>query len=266
VNATEKKKSSRTTLPSGRKELQEIIETCNSISERKFNPFFLDVKLGVGTLRQYFPLWKTFEDHCLDAHAINRLSEVVRLQNTQLKFQSSALYADPDFVARKVEHMSEKKLAEVFLQSYHPVTGLEQLTSGAVADALDYWNLLLPIEERWKRRDYSQGKRPETTDTDALTGLGIHGKEFGKQLIGLWNDLRHLYDAEKKPIDYWKFVKGGSYQETVQRAYYVSFLVTYGYAKLQVDGDQMLLLPNSQPSEKAAPGAVSFPIPIPRES
>lgn len=265
MSSTEKTKSSRTTLSSGRKDLQEIIETCDSISERKFNPFFMDVKLGVGTLRQYFPLWQTFEDHCLDAHAINRLSEVVRLQNTQLKFQSSALYADPEFVARKVERMTEKRLAEVFLQSWHPITELEQLTNSTVADALDYWNLLLPIEERWKRREYSQGNQPETTDAEALTGLGIHGKEFGEQLISLWNDLRQLYSVEKKPVDYWKFVKGASYQDTVQRAYIVSFLVTYGYATLQLDGDQMVLVPNDEPSEKVALGAVSFPIPIPRE-
>lgn len=266
MSSTGKTKSGRATRASGRKELDELIETCDSISERKFNPFFLDVKLGVETLRQYFPLWETFEDHCLDAHTINRLSEVVRLQNTQLKFQSSALYADPEFVVRKVERMSEKRLAEVLLQSWHPVTELEQLTNNVVGDALDYWNLLLPIEERWKRRAYSEGNRPGTTDSETLTGLGIQGKEFGKQLISLWDDLRHLYDVEKKPIDYWRFVRRGSYQDTVQRAYYVSFLVTYGYAKLQPEGDQMLLIPNDQPSEKAASGAVSFPIPIPREN
>jgi hypothetical protein len=266
MSSTEKTKSGRTTRASGRKELEEIIETCDSISERKFNPFFLDVKLGVETLRQYFPLWETFEDHCLDAHTINRLSEVVRLQNTQLKFQSSALYADPEFVVRKVERMSEKRLAEVFLESWHPVTELEQLTNNVVGNALDYWNLLLPIEERWKRREYSEGNRPAIADPNALAGLGIQGKEFGKQLISLWEDLRHLFDTEKKPVEYWKFVKTGSYQDTVQRAYYVSFLVTYGYAKLQPDGDQMFLIPQDQPSEKAAAGAVSFPIPIPRES
>jgi hypothetical protein len=266
MTSAQKTKGNRSALSSGRKELKEIIETCNSISERKFNPFFLDVKLGVDTLRQYFPFWETFEDHCLDAHTINRLSEVVRLQNTQLKFQSSALYADPEFVFRKVERMSEKRLAEVFLQSWHPITELEQLTEGLVADALDYWNLLLPIEERWKRREFSQGNRPETTDSEALSGLGIQGKEFGKHLISLWNDLRQMYEVGKRPIDYWKFVKAGSYQETVQRAYYVSFLVTYGYAMLQHDGDQMFLVPNKEPSEKAASGAVSFPIPIPRES
>jgi len=262
----EKPKSRRNSLAAGRKELREVVETCDAISERKFNPFFMDVKLGVNTLRQYFPYWENFDDHCLDAHAINRLSEVVRLQNTQLKFQSSALYADPDFIVRKVERMSEKRLAEVFLQSWHPVAELEHLTEGAVTDALGYWNQLLPIEERWKRREYARGKEPSSVDAKALAGLGIQGEEFGKQLIRLWNELRGQYGDKHAPVEYWAFVKGASYSDTVQRAYVVSFLVTYGYAKLRQEGEQMTLVPEDQPSEKAPSGGVSFPIPIPRES
>lgn len=263
---TEEKKGTRTTLSSGRKELREIIETCDAISERKFNPFFLDVKLGVDTLRQYFPRWESFDDHCLDAHTLNRLSEVVRLQNTQLKFQSSALYADPEFIVRKVERMSEKRLAEVFLQNWHPIAELEQLTQEAVTGALDYWNLLLPIAERWKRREYSAGRRPEKADSSTLSGLGIHGEEFGKHLRTLWEELRTQYGIEQKPVEYWKFVRTSSYQDTVKRAYYVSFLVTYGYAKMQIEDDQMLLIPEDQPSEKPIAQGVSFPIPIPKEA
>ena len=262
----EKKKGTRSALASGRKELQEIIETCDAISERKFNPFFMDVKLGVDTLREYFPQWESFDDHCLDAHTLNRLSEVVRLQNSQLRFQSSALYAEPEFIVRKVERMSEKRLAEVFLQSWHPLTQLEQLTNETVSIALDYWNLLLPIQERWKRRDYSSGKKPETADSSTLTGLGIHGEEFGKQLTKLWEELRTIHSKDQKAVEYWKFVRGPSYRETVQRAYFVSFLVTYGYAELNTEGEELLLLPKDQPSKKPIPNAVSFPIPIPREA
>jgi len=259
-------KSSRRGLGTGRKELKEVIETCDAIERRKFNPFFLDVKLGVDTLREYFPLWEEFQDHCLDAHALNRLSEVVRLQNTQLKFQSSALYAEPEFVAKKFERMSEKRLAEVFLQSWHPTAELEQLTNETVSAGLDYWNLLLPIQERWKRRDYSRGKNPESADSNTLTGLGIHGEEFQAQLTALWKELAQLHSTEQKPIDYWKFVKGSSHQETVRRAYFVSFLVTYGYAKMQLDGDLITLLPIDQPTNKPIEGGMSLPISIPNEA
>ena len=259
-----KRKEGRVTLPAGRRELKEIVETCDAISDRKFNPFFLDVNLGVETLRKYFPLWKGFEDHCLDAHTINRLSEVVRLQNTQLKFQSSALYSEPESIARKIERMSEKRLAEVFLQSWHPVAELEQLTSEAITNSLGYWNTLLPIEERWKRRNFEEGRTPGQAGSETLTELGIKGEDFGRQLVELWQELRNIYEAEHSPVDYWKFVRRESYGNTVQRAYYVSFLITYGYATLNPEANQLTLTPLEKPVEKTSPGALSFPIPIPR--
>jgi len=262
----EKPGQGRKSLASGRKELKEVIETCDAIERRKFNPFFLDVKLGVETLRQYFPLWDQFQDNCLDAHALNRLSEVVRLQNTQLKFQSSSLYAEPEFVAKKFQRMSEKRLAEVFLQSWHPLAELEQLTNEAVSAGLDYWNVLLPIQERWKRRDYARGKNPESADSNTLTGLGIHGEEFEARLRSLWKELTDLYDSEKNPVDYWKFVKTADHQQTVQRAYFVSFLVTYGFAKMELDGERISLLPIKEPTNKPIEGGISVPIAIPSET
>ncbi len=111
-----------------------------------------------------------------------------------------------------------------------------------------------------------RGKGPEVADSNTLTGLGIRGEEFGKQLTALWKKLSSLYGTDGKPVEYWRFVRVGSYQETVQRAYFVSFLVTYGYAKLHTDGNQLLLIPSDQPSLKAAVGGISFPIPIPKET
>ena len=162
--------------------------------------------------------------------------------------------------------MSEKRLAEVFLQSWHPIAELEQLTEETVSAGLDYWNLLLPIQERWKHREYSRGKSPESADSNTLVGLGIHGKEFGARLIELWKELAQVHGVEHAPIEYWKFVKGANHQETVERAYFVSFLVTYGFAKMQVEGDRITLIPIEQPSNKPVEGGVSLPIAIPNEA
>ncbi len=257
------KKAGKHSLAAGRRELKELVDTCDAIADRKFNPFFLDVKLGVETLRQFFPLWETFQDHCIDAHTLNRLSEVVRLQNTQLKFQSSALYADPEFIARKVERMSEKRLAEVLLHSWHPLAELEQLTEETVTDALNYWDALLPIAERWKKRQFIEGKPPSSTDAETLTGLGIQGEEFNKQIAQIYEELRTSCETSKF-TNYWAFVRRSNYQETVRRAYFVSFLVTYGFAKLQTNDGNLSLVPIDQPTGKAASNSVSFPIPIPR--
>lgn len=258
-----KKGEKKRTLAAGRREIKELLDTCDAISERKFNPFFLDVKLGVDTLRQYFPFWNAFDDQCLDAHALNRLSEVVRLQNTQLKFQSSALYADPDFIVRKVEKMSEKRLAEVFLQSWHPLAELEQLTEETVTDAMDYWTSLLPISERWKKREFIQGKPPSSLGNNELKELGIQSEEFSETLSSTLGELRDAYKSSKT-VDYWSFIKTGNYRDTVQRAYFVSFLVSYGYAALRAEDTKLLLTPLDEPTGKTAVGT-SFPIPIPKE-
>jgi len=258
-----KTKTERTTTAAGRRELKEIIETCDAISERRFNPFFLDVELGIDTLRKHYPKWETFNDHCLDAHTLNRLSEVIRLQNTQLKFQSSALYSDPEFLIHKLERMSEKRLAEVFLQSWHPLAELEQLTDETVNDSLTYWDALLPISERWLRKAQQESTKPHAADSNTLNDLGISGEEFDGQLIGLWNELRKTFESNQRSVDYWTFIRKPSYQETVQRAYRVSFLITYGYAKLQSEAEKLSLIPVSQPAGKATAG-ISFPIPITR--
>lgn len=253
------------TLAAGRRELKELVDTCDAIAERKFNPFFLDVKLGVETLRQFFPLWETFQDHCMDAHTLNRLSEVVRLQNTQLKFQSSALYADPEFIVRKLERMSEKRLVEVLLQSWHPLAELEQLTEETVTNALNYWDTLLPIAERWKKKQSNEGKPPSPIDNEMLTGLGVHGEEFNTQINRLHEELRIACESSKV-TDYWTFVRRPTYQETVHRAYLISFLITYGFAKLKTDDGKLSLIPVDEPTGKATANSISFPIPVPRSS
>jgi len=110
-------KAERPRLASGRRELRELIQTSEAIRDRKFNPFFLDVGLAVETLRKYFPFWDHIEDHCLDAETINRLAEVLGLQKSQLRYQSSALYTNPQMLEKKFRVLSVKRLGEIFLNS-----------------------------------------------------------------------------------------------------------------------------------------------------
>jgi hypothetical protein len=82
-------------------------------------------------------------------------------------------------------------------------------------------------------------------------------------LRGIWQELTALA-GDGEPVEYWAFVRRDNYQETVRRAYYVSFLLTYGFAKMYREGTGMRLVPVAAPTGKTAPGLVSYPIPITR--
>lgn len=263
--ASSNSKLERVRLASGRKELRELIQTCEAIRDRKFNPFFLDIGLAVETLRKYFPFWDSLDDHCLDAKTINDLSEVLNLQKSQLRYQSSALYTNPEVLERKFRVLSVKRLGEIFLKSWHPVVEREQLTLDGIQEGLRYWNQLLPYEERRKRLALGRAAPPTATDLDSLVKSGILTREeFAKNLCKLWEELR-AQTGEGGSVDYWSFVRRDSYQETVQRAYYVSFLLTYGFGKMLREQTSMKLISIAMPTGKVAAGLVSFPIAIPRE-
>ena len=259
------KKPERVRLTSGRKELRELIQTCEAVRERKFNPFFLDVGMAIETLRKYFPHWDSLDDHCLDAETINDLAEVLNLQKSQLRYQSSALYTNPEMLERKFRSLSVKRLGEIFLKSWHPVVEREQLTIEAIREGLLYWNELLSYEERRKRLALGRAAPPGTADLDALIKSGILTREeFAKDLRGLWEELRGQ-TGEDGSVEYWSFIRRGTYQETVQRAYYVSFLLTYGFAKMIRETKDMKLMSLATPTGKTSAGLVSFPIAIRKE-
>jgi len=259
-------KPERPRLASGRKELHELIQTAEAVRDRKFNPFFLDIGLAIETLRKYFPFWDSLDDHCLDAETINRLAEVLNLQKSQLRYQSSVLYTSPELLEKKFRALSLKRLGEILLKSWHPVVEREQLTLGGLHEGLHYWAQLLSYEERRKRLALGKAARPAVTDLDSLVKSGIFTREeFANNLRRLWEELR-TKTQESGSVDYWSFVRRDTYQATVQRAYYVSFLLTYGFARMLRDAESMKLVSLETPTGKVVDGSVSYPIAIMRSS
>lgn len=248
---------------SARRELMEVIETCKAIEDRRFNPFLLDVKYAVNILRNYFPHWKKLDDFCIDAHALNRLAAVLRLQQSQLRFQSSSLYADPTFLEKRFPTMSEKKLAEILTKSWHPILEIEQITENTVQEAMQYWKTMLPIEERWKPFSPGQFRKPDELTREESKRLQIVPDEtFSEALNAIWSEMKSRTD-ERTGILYHEFVYAPSLDETIDRAYYVSFLLTYGYARLQRKGEQLILFPNREREHDK--NLVSMPISIDKE-
>lgn len=245
-----------------RRDVIDIVKTCEAIEDRKFNPFLLDVKYALNTLRKYLPHWRELEDHCLDAHALNRLSRVLRLQGSQLRFQSSSLYADPAFLEEKLTALTVKRLAEILVTSWHPIAELEQITEPSMREAIAYWNVLTPIEERWRRFEMGSSAPPGFLESEDLDKIGVQAKEtFEETLSELWRQLKE--ESATGAVNYQDFICREDFLETVERAVQVSFLVTYGYARMVRSNGSMQLLPNEERKLERHP--VSFPVSITRE-
>ena len=229
--------SAKISLTKGRKELKEIIETCKAIEKRRFNPFFLDVGLAVKTLRTYYPRWEKREDMILDAEAVQNLSKVLMLQNTQLLYQSSKLYGDPKLIQDKIKKSSVRDLALKMLRSTHPILELEQLTVPSIEHGLEYWRDLKPFHERIRSKSFFRGESPNIADLTDLARSGVlQLEDFTSLIEQILKELNEECDSEGS-VDYWSFIKRGSFSETVERAYIVSLLVSYGTLEMKVEGD-----------------------------
>ena len=250
---------------SGRRELEELIQTCVSIENRQFNPFLLDVSEALRIIRRHSKNWKTLDDNLLDIKAITNLARVVGLQSANLRFQSSSLFVDPGMVRQKIGAMSREQLAEYLLLSWHPVVELEQLTDASTKEALDYWSKMLSFFERRKRLNLGPFDSPGSTDPRELARLRIlEEKAFNKQLEDLRLQLKEKMVHDGR-VDYWNFVRSHNFADTVLRAQLVSFLVSYGMATLEKHPDKMTLIPREPPFNPAQGAASSLPIPITKE-
>lgn len=256
----------KTTRASGRRELEELIQTCVSIENRQFNPFLLDISEALRILRRHEKSWKTLPDNLLDMRAITSLARVVGLQSANLRFQSSSLFVDPGMVKQKIQAVSREQLAGYLLLSWHPVVELEQLTEASTKEALEYWQKLLSFFERRKRLQAGPFAEPSSVDTPELARLRIHEeKAFNQRLEDLRRELKEKAEPEGQ-LDYWAFVRADTFAQTVLRAQLVSFLVSYGMALLKQTKERMTLIPREPPFVRAEGSPLSLPIPITEEA
>lgn len=217
----------------GIEHLQRVIDRCKSVERLGLDPFLVEVDDLVAVIREYFPDWESLEELSLDSKAINCLASVVKLQGDWVRHRSTSLYTDPFLVEEKLHRLSAECLAQIFLDVWHPIVEMEQVSVEGLAAALKYWRGLLPLEERWIKTDLLMAE-PGSATREELIMQNIMGEEaFTEELERLWRELKRRVGRNGK-LPYWDFVGSETFEETVQRAYMTSFLVTYGYATLEV--------------------------------
>jgi len=262
--------SKREEIKIGREKLQRIIEMCKSIEDRSLDPFLLDIDEVIGTIKEYFPEWKIPEDLCLDAETIHRLASVIKLQSEWVKHRSTSLYTDPFLLEEKLVRIEKEDIVETFLKAWHPIVELEQISLHSLAEALRYWESLLPLKERWKEFPPTEVETSLATREELIRQRILRDKAFSEELENFWQELKNQANekGQEGKIRYWDFVGAENYEETVHRAFMTSFLVTYGYATLEIHSleEEIFIKPNEKPTTKIGKKQlVSIPIAVSTE-
>lgn len=264
MSKTATKASKRQRKRLGREKLQQIIEMCRSVEERGLDPFLVDVDDVIAVIREYFPEWEDLNDLCLDAETINRLASVIKLQSEWVKHRSTSLYTDPFLLEEKIKTLEKEAIVELFLQAWHPVVELEQISLHSLKNALNYWQNLAPLEERWRETVLEEVETGVASREELVEERILADETFAEELKRFWEELK-AKTREKEKISYWDFVGADSYEETVHRAYMTSFLVTYGYATFEIYPleEEVFIKPNPKPVLKQrSQQLVSIPISI----
>jgi len=255
----------------GREKLQRIIEMCTAIENRTVDPFLLDVDNIIKVVKEYFPQWEEADEFNLDSEAIHHLASVIKLQSEWVKHCSTSLYTDPFLLEEKITQASKEEMISVFLKAWHPLVELEQLSIHSLAEAMRYWDGLVPLKERWL--DLSvQEVAMGTASRDELVQQRVLGdKFFSEELEGYWRELKEK--VKEKGVDgkifYWDFVGADTYEDTVERAFLTSFLITYGYATLEIHPleEEIFIKPFDKPNtEILTQQSISIPIAVTYES
>jgi len=220
----------------GREKLQQIIEMCRSVEGRSLDPFLVNVDNVIHTVKEYFHEWEIPEDLNLDAETIHSLASVIKLQSEWIKHRSTSLYTDPFLLEEKLRRLSKEDMIEVFTKTWHPIIELEQISIHSLAEALRYWESLLPLKERWNEITYTEVEAGFATREELIRQRILLDKAFSEELESFWQELKRQVEAKGKDgkIRYWDFIGAETYEDTVQRAFMTSFLITYGYATLEI--------------------------------
>lgn len=246
--------------------LQRIVELCDSVRKSGLDPFDVEVREFFDRLRELLPKLKTNEELYLDIQAVLGLADVVFQQGEWIKHKSSLLYLDPLLITLKLYALQPRDLAEVLVRAWHPIIDLESLSLPAIREGLDYWRNLPGLDERFKELEVTEVMTGEIARRE-LAKMGILSDEDLTALLDrTWRELKEAV-GKKEFISYWKFIQGKSFEETVFRAWLVSFLVSYGYATLDIDPleDEINLKPLPKPQVLENVATFSVPIAISRE-
>lgn len=255
----------------GQEKLQRIIEMCMAIENRTVDPFLLEVDNIIQVVKEYFPNWEEAKELNLDSEAIYHLASVIKLQSEWVKHCSTSLYADPFLLEEKILKANKIELLSLFLRVWHPIVELEQLSMKSMVSATRYWNGLVPINERWLDSDVQEFTFGTMSREELLKQRILRNQFFSDELKNYWKELKEKAEEKGRngKILYWDFIGSSTYEKTVNRAFVTSFLITYGYATLEIHPLEEIILikPFKKPKKDLlTQQSISIPISVTYEN
>jgi hypothetical protein len=251
----------------GREKLQRIIEMLTAIESHQVDPFMLNVDEILKVVKEYFPDWEKPEDLALDSETIHHLASVIKLQSEWVKSRSTSLYTDPFLLEEKINQAGKDQMLRIFLHAWRPIVELEQISIRSLVEAMRYWETLVPMSERWKELAPDAVASGIVSREELVKQRVLSDKVFSEELETFWRELKTAVEAKGKDgkMRYWDFIGADTYECTVERAFLTSFLITYGYATLEIHPleELMFIKAFEKPQTKVrSEQAVSVPIAV----
>jgi hypothetical protein len=255
----------------GKEKLQRIIEMCTAIENRIVDPFLLDIDSIIKVVQEHFPQWEEADEFNLDSEAINHLASVIKLQSEWVKQCSTSLYTDPFLLEEKIAQANKGEIVSVFLKAWHPLVELEQLSMNSLTAAMRYWDKLVPIKKRWPDLDVQEVAIGITSRDELVKQRVLGDKIFSEELNDYWQELKNAVKEKGSngKIRYLDFIGADTYEETVERAFLASFLITYGYATLEIYPleEEIFIEPFEKPNTQIlTQQSISIPIAVTYEN
>ncbi len=211
-------------------ELFRLLHFCQTVETEGTDPFDVDVKRFLRTLKQYQKKWRSLDELLLDAEAIAELAKIIELQEQWIKDRSSSFYVDPALLELKLRLLEPQQLATAFLAAWRPIIAQDRLTPQRLQEGLDYWHALLPFDERTD--DFPV---PALTEAPFELEDLIKSRLFSKQEFDeVLRELSTELEAHGR-IDYREFIYTDSFETSVRKAYLTSYLVNEGRANLELN-------------------------------
>jgi hypothetical protein len=235
----------------GKERLERIIEMCIAIENHTADPFTLNIDKIIKVVQEYFPHWQNPDELRLDAETLHHLATVIKIQSEWVKHRSTLLYTDPFLLEEKILQIEKQEMVNVFLKAWNPLIEFEQISLNALTQGLLYWETSRPLSERWKELEAVEVSNSFASREELIKQQVLSDKEFSDELTNYWQELKDCVTnkGNDDKIHYWDFIGADTYEETVQRAFLTSFLVTYGYATLEIDRleEEVFIIPFDQP-------------------